>query len=196
MCETETRFMNSLGEKIFLALFKLKRRLGTPEAHAVRVPVQMNERTSVLICFPSEESDLRRYQNFLNHLLEVLPEKALFLILHRTQLNALKLPARASVLTYDQRDFTRFGTLKRAWLTALPKDVFLTLDLNEGHSLWSAHLSFQTHAPLRLAFQQEQGDIFCNILLRSRAGAEFSEKMEQVIQSVRALINPPKVLAA
>jgi len=188
--------MHTLGERLFLKWVKLKDRFQASEQQLFRVPAQKETLSSVLICFPFPETNLESYQKFLRELFSIFPEVSLSVVLHRTQLNAVQFPAKTAVFVYDERDFSRFGVLRKTWLTAMPKEFALVLDLNETNSLWSAHLCRNTRAPLRLTFEKENATYFFNIILRPREGAPLQERMEQLFQTIRALTNRQQGLAA
>ncbi len=188
--------MCSLGENAFLWFFKMKNRFRSDQWSAFWVPTQRKTLTSVLICFPSKEINGETYRKFLGELFAFFPEIPISVVLHREQLNAVRLPQNATVFVYDERDFSRFHVMKRSWLAALPEGLALAVDLNESDSLWSAHLCYETHAPLRLSFDKETAPDFFNIVLRPREGALPQEKLEQMLQSIRALTEIQQELAA
>ncbi len=188
--------MGSFGENFFLNFLKLKNRFRAGAWPLFRVPTQKETLSSVLLCFPEKEANLKKYQVTVRQLVTLFPEARFAVVLHRSQLNTLTLPPETAVFVYDERDFSHFGVLKKSWQAALPAGLSLTIDLNTSDSLWSAYLCHSTAAPLRVTFEKERAGYFFNIILRSRTGASFSEKMEQLIQLIRALTETQQELAA
>lgn len=131
---------------------------------------QIRSATRVLICMPEKKEEFGAAVAKLNAFQQIF-EKAHFTIFyHRDIDKKFKPQERFEALTWNEKDFNRFGLPNPAVkkVTNLPYDI--VLDLSICFSFLNVYIAHTSRAGLRICFSHPDRDELYNFLIRFETG--------------------------
>jgi hypothetical protein len=142
------------------------------EQTALRFNDIISRARRVLVVFPESSIDWESTQTLLKYLTRRFASGSMLIIVRQELVSNVLSTPNVKTLAYTQQEINGWFLPRASLIQKVRTQSFdAAIDLNVNFALPSAVLCRESHAPLRISFTKDHGDVFYNFQVQVRRGS-------------------------